>query len=1263
MTQTETEMDGGSHQLHGFPSLASMRLEHNALLKHHRAQGNAAGVLAEIEAFIQRGRASGVVLDAESDRSAVQSVLDYWATVVLSITHVPVDATLEEFDVRLAPELDDQQCPYLGLDAFRESNHAIYFGRQRLMHEIVERFQHNRLLIITGPSGSGKSSLLRAGVVPVLKAGALPTSQSWHYYPPVVPGSDPLLSLVRLFQPNDIYPSGWIDEQVQRLLQDRSHLLKLVRADAPGSTVMLIDQFEEIFTLCNNEQVRAAFAENLLVLTQSTEPQHRVLLTIRSDFESYLMRLPAFPRLPEQSQIRITPLNASELREAIEKPAELAGLKFEEGVVDALLRDLLGEPAALPLLQFTLLKLWENRQRNRVPWEAYRRLGGGRLALARSANELYERLIPEEQLTAKRILLRLVQAGEGVEVTGKRIRRDTLYHAGEARDRIDRVLEKLVRARLVRISEAEHVADAQLEIAHEALVRNWPRLVEWLQEEHERITLRQRLESRAAEWVRLGRGQGGLLDEIALIEAEHWLTGPDANDLGYTEDVATFVQASRAALEQARSEKEDALQRELVQLQVLASEQQRRAEAERPRATIRQRANHILGVLLVVVLVATGIVAVQQRQLQAANQNLAIAVAEKEAQHTAAEAAASEAQHQRTVAEAAAAEAQHERQLALSRQLAAQALTHLDYLDLALLLSVEASRIVDAGEARNSLLATLQSNPRLLTFFHGHTGSVLSVAVSPDGKLLATTGADQTIRLWDLVTGKPVGQPLTGHTNAITGVAFSPDGTSLVSASLDGSLLRWDLAHPGEHLRLTAGTPGPIHAIAVSPDRHTIATGNEARQVILWDLSTPSPVASVFQSQTSAVLSLAFSPDGKMLASGSRAGTILLWNTVTRQQSVPPFVKHTGSVDSLAFSPDGKLLASGGADGNVILWDRATAKPLFEPNRMHTGEVHSVAFSPSGNVLASASADRSILLWDVATGKSMGQPLTGHIGGIYSLAFVDEQRLVSGSEDKRAILWNIAATQRLGQVYADHTAEVRNVAFSPDGTLLASGSADGSIILRDIATAKIVQRFTTGYTGEFVGLSFDPGGNLLATCNGISGDIDLWDVATGQRIGQPLKGHTAGVISVAFSPDGKLLASGSADQHVLIWDVAKRTPTHALLRGHSGTVFSVAFSPDGKLLASGSADGRIILWDVSTGQPVLPPLTGHANGIYSVAFSPDGTLLASGSADSRIILWDTRSGKPVGQPLMGHTSPVRSVAFSADGKTLASGSADRSVMV
>ena len=465
-----------------------------------------------------------MVLDEEEDRWAAQSILDYWLSILYSEDEdiEPPDGTLADFDATLAPELADEACPYLGLEAFLEKDKNLFFGRSRLLRILLDKLRQGNFLTVVGSSGSGKSSVVRGGLLPSLKANALPNSSTWHYYKPIVPGSDPLLALAKTLCPDDVDKEQWCSEQVASLLNNPQHLSQLITNGNPQPTVLIIDQFEEVFNLCG-ETKRQAFINNLLGLIELPDSQHRVIITMRSDFESNVAKYAQFQKVFEQAQVRVTSLNANELREAIEQPAEQVGLKFESELVDSLIGDVLGQEAALPLLQFTLLKLWDNRDRNRVTWASYEKLGGGKEALSRSADEFYQELIPEYQNAARRILLQMVNfQEESLEVTSKRIPLQDLFLGGEAKDRIERVIEELKSARLVKITPGDNPQDDQIEVAHEALIRNWGTLVDWIEDERENKRQKLRLISKAKEWQSKGKTKDALLRGSLLEDAQQY---------------------------------------------------------------------------------------------------------------------------------------------------------------------------------------------------------------------------------------------------------------------------------------------------------------------------------------------------------------------------------------------------------------------------------------------------------------------------------------------------------------------------------------------------------------------------------------------------------------------------------------------------------------------------------------------------------------------------------------------------------------------
>jgi len=486
-----------------------------------------------------------------------------------------------------------------------------------------------------------------------------------------------------------------------------------------------------------------------------------------------------------------------------------------------------------------------------------------------------------------------------------------------------------------------------------------------------------------------------------------------------------------------------------------------------------------------------------------------------------------------------------------------------------------------------------------------HQDSVNSVSFSPDGKMIASGSDDNTVKLWDVVTGREL-RTFSRHQSGVNSVSFSPDGKMIASGSNDNTVKLWDVV-TGRELRTFSRHQFSVSLVSFSPNGKIIASGS-AEVMKLWDVATGREFRT-FTGHQLGVNSVSFSPDGKIIASGSADKTVKLWDVATGRE-LRTFTGHQQGVTA-NFSPDGRTIASSSGDGTVKLWDVATGRELRTITKLNA---HSVSFSPDSRTIASGNRDDTVRLWDVATGREL-RTFTGHQSDINSVSFSPDGRTIaSGSFDKTVKLWDIKTGKAL-LTLTGHQRSIKSVSFSPDGKTIASGSRDHT--------------------------------------------VKLWDVAIGREL-YTFTGHQEGVNSVSFSPDGKTIASGSADKTVKLWDVATGRELRTFT-GHQEGVNSVSFSPDGKTLASGSGDFTVKLWDVETGKE-LHTLTGHLFNVNSVSFSPDGKTLASGSGDFTVKLWDVETGKEL-HTLTEHQSFVNSVSFSPDGKTLASGSIDETVIL
>ena len=1082
-------------------------------------------------------------------------------------------------DVGPPPAAETEEVgPYVGLAAFQPSDADRFFGREHLVGELRSRLAEHRVVVVVGASGSGKSSLLRAGLVAGLDGPFLLFT----------PGARPLAECATRL-------AELVGAPVDLPADDPRALHRAIRGAVPdgAEAVVVVDQFEEVFTLCHDPGERAAFIEQVVTAARSHHSGCRVVLGVRADFYAHCTAHPHLLEALREGQVTVGTMTAEELRAAVARPAARSGHTVETALVARIVADATGQPGVLPLVSHALLETFRRRRGNTLTLKGYEAAGGVEQAVAHTAENVYSALPDERRTVVRHLFLRLCAFGEGTEDTKRRVRRDEF---GPADHPAHEVLADLARARLV-------VLDGDgVEIAHEALIRSWPRLRAWLAEDREGLRVHRALTEATAAWLALDRDPDALYRGLRLDTAEDW-AGRDGTAL-------------------------TAVERRFLDLSVDA----RRAE----RTAVRRRARRLrqlVAVLAVLLLLAVG------------TSVYAVTAA-------------------RTVAS--------QRNTALSQKVAGQA-AELRAGDsgLAARLSLAAFRLAPTTEARGSLLSTT-STPDV-TRLAGHEEIVQSVAVSPNGRIVATASADRTARLWDVSDRRaPVElSRLATHTDALWTALFNPAGTLLVTTGEDRTARLWDLTdprHPIESAVLTGHTAGVLGA-AFSPDGKVLATASADHTVRLWDVTDPHRTAplSTITGHTDVVTSVAFGRRGGTVATASWDGTVRIWD-VADPRAPREVVRPAENLDkpgSVAFGADGGVLAVVTRDFVVRLWTLADPTHPELAGVFDDGTVHAVAFSPDGRSLATAGLDRTVGLWDVADPRLPRRitALHGHTGPVVSVRFAPDGRsVVSSGFDRVPRLWDLP-----GPVLGGHADAVYAVGFSPTGRVLGTASFDGVVRLwdtKDVRRARPVA-LLTAHAQAVNAVVFSPDGRLLAT-PGLDRVVRLWNVEDPAHVGEPvatLTGYADSVQAAAFSPDGRLLATGSADHSTRLWDVSNpAAPRELSVLTGADNVETVAFSPDGRTLAAGTSGQVVRLWDVSAPDRAreLPSLTGHTDSVKSLAFSPDGRVVATGSADHSVRLWDVSNpehGREVAR-LTGHTETVHSVALSRDGRTLATGGAD-----
>jgi WD40 repeat protein len=1016
--------------------------------------------------------------------------------------------------------------------------------------------------------------------------------------------------------------------------------LKDMLPEADSELLLVIDQFEEVFTLVETEAQRERFLTSLHKAILELKGRFGVVITLRADYYHRPLLYPGIGELVSQNTQVVLPLTASELAQVVSEPTRRAAIAVSDELVATIVADVSEQPGALPLMEYTLTELFERRQGNLITLQEYEDSGGVSGTLARRANELYESLESDHlKQAARKMFLALVAVGVDTDATRRRARQSDILAFEEDRQLVFDLLDRFGTFRLLTFDREPVSRAPTVEIAHEALISEWALLQGWINSSRDDLRARSRLAAATDEWSRSNR------------EPSYLASG---------ERLSQFDELAR---------------RQVLLLNDAEAAYLSSSIALRNRNRFRLRLFVASLIVLTILAIGAALVALERQESAISERDRADLQAQIARSRELAVTALTNLDEQLDLAMLLSVEAYDTSQTYEARRSLLTAIQQEPQLERFMHGHTDGVRSV-AFSTDGQLIASASADSTIRLWdaasmqpfgdpLVGHTDLVNSVTFNASGTLLASGSSDGTVRLWEVETGEAVTAPLSADQGAVWSVSFSHDGRWLASGGTDGTIVRWDLASyrmVGEPL---VGHQDIVYSVAFSPDNRFLASAGADNTIRLWIANTGLPFGQVLSGHSDWVLALTFSPNGRVLASTGADASILFWDPLRQQQVGQIFTTHTNWIRSLTYIGD-FFVVTGSTDGTLRIWDVTTGNMLGTPLGAHDGAVWSVASDPLSARVVSGGVDQNVIVWDLAQSSLLETDVMQQGMPVIDLAISPQSdELVSGGGDLSGnLLENVVMLWNAGeaiQQWPRTTGAVTSVAISPDGQTIAASGASGTIALWDTETGAQITEPLHGHTNVVWAMAFRPDGQWLATASDDQ-TIILWDVSDGWAIERTLEGHMDGILALAFSPDGKILASGGRDNTVRLWNLESDPVEAQVLSGHLDVVTDLAFNPAGNQLASASRDNTIIVWNVANAVALSRPLARHNDRVLSVAYSPDGQTLASGGQDNQIVLWDVVSLQPMGIISTGNRGQVNSLVFDTSGQRLYSGQQDGSII-